>query len=144
MSKLNSDKTMFNYDQVNPSLDHIFITEGPIDSFFIKNSVAVAGIQEKSKQSLTSVQKSQLDKMFLMQHVWVLDSQWLDPTSRSKSEKLLEIGACVFIWPENIGKKFKDINDICVNFDINHISSKFILDNTYCGVKGTIKLKQIK
>lgn len=144
LSKMNSDKTLFNYNNISSSTDNIFITEGPIDSFFIKNSVAVAGIQEKSKSSLTTAQRNQLDKMFLMQSVWVLDSQWLDQASLLKTEKLLKGGACCFLWPEDLGKRFKDINDVCVHFDINCVTDSYILNNTYCGVKGLVRLKQIK
>jgi hypothetical protein len=144
LSKMNSDKTLFNYNNISSTTDDIFITEGPIDSFFIKNSVAVAGIQEKSKGSLTSTQKDQLDRMFLMQSIWVLDSQWLDRASLLKTERLLKDGACCFIWPPDIGRRFKDINDMCVHFDINCVTDSYILDNTYCGVKGLVRLKQIK
>ena len=144
LSKQNSDKTLFNYNNIESSADNIFITEGPIDSFFIKNSVAVAGIQERSKESLTSKQRAQIDRLFLMQSVWVLDSQWGDQASRLKSETLLTNGACVFIWPKNIGTRFKDINEMCVHFKLDHISEQFILDNTYCGLKGLVKIKQIR
>lgn len=144
LSKMNSEKSLFNYNNVSSSADNVFITEGPIDSFFIENSVAVAGIQERSKQSLTSLQSKQLERLFLMQTVWVLDSQWQDAASRMKTESLLKSGECVFIWPKNIGQRFKDVNDVCVYFNTNKITQKFILDNTYCGLKGIVKLKQIK
>ena len=144
LSKQNSEKTLFNYDNVHASAEHVFITEGPIDSFFIKNSVAVAGIQERSKQTFTPAQKDQLDKLFLVQSVWVLDSQWADTASLLKTKTLLQDGHCVFIWPRDVGKRFKDVNDMCVYFNVNQITEKFILDNTYCGLKGLVKLKQIK
>lgn len=144
LSKQNSEKTLFNYDNVTASSDHVFITEGPIDSFFIKNSVAVAGIQEKSKQTFTPAQKAQLDKLFLVQPVWVLDSQWLDRASLMKTKTLLHEGHCVFLWPKDVGQKFKDVNDMCVYFGVDQITEKFILDNTYCGLKGIVKLKQFK
>lgn len=144
LSKLNSDKTLFNYNQVESSSEHVFITEGPIDSFFIKNSVAVAGIQERSKQTLTTIQQKQIDKLFLTQSVWVLDSQWKDSASLRKSELLLKSGHCVFLWPKDIGKRFKDINDLCIYFKIDEIKPDYILKNTYCGLKGIVKLNQIK
>jgi len=144
LSKINSEKSLFNYNNVSSSADHVFITEGPIDSFFIKNSVAVAGIQERSKQSLTSLQSQQLDRLFLMQPIWVLDSQWQDETSRLKTEILLKNKQCVFMWPKELGQKFKDINDVCIYFKIDSISEQFILDNTFCGLKGIVKLKQIR
>lgn len=144
LSKSNSDKVLFNYNNIDSGTDNIFITEGPIDAFFIKNSVAVAGIQERSKKSLTTAQSEQLDRLFLTQRVWVLDSQWQDETSRVKSEMLMQDDQCVFIWPRDIGMRFKDINEMCVYFKINQVTEKFILDNTYCGIKGLIRLKQIK
>lgn len=144
LSKSNSDKTLFNYNNVCSSAENVFITEGPIDSFFINNSVAVAGIQERSNQSLTTMQKQQLDRLFLMQTVWVLDSQWSDQASKTKSLSLLKSGECVFIWPQDLGTKFKDVNDVCIHFKINSLSEQYILKHTYCGLKGLVKLKQIK
>lgn len=144
LSKIGSEKTLFNFDNIQSSADNIFITEGPIDSFFIRNSVAVAGIQENSKASLTKVQQQQMEHLFLTQSVWVLDSQWQDTTSLKKSRTLLDAGECVFIWPENIGRECKDINDICTKFKIDEVSEKYLLDNTYCGLKGIVKLSAIK
>ena len=144
LSKQNSEKTLFNYDNVESGADNIFITEGPIDSFFVRNSVAVAGIQERSVNTFTTTQKAQIDRLFLMQKVWLLDSQWSDQASLTKSEILLKSGACVFIWPKDIGTRFKDLNDMCIHFKINEITSDFLLENTYCGLKGVVKLKQIK
>jgi len=144
LSKQNSEKTLFNYDNVHASTENVFITEGPIDSFFIKNSVAVAGIQEKSKQTFTPAQRKQMDKLFLVQPVWVLDSQWLDNASLMKTKTLLHQGHCVFLWPKDIGQRFKDINDLCLYFNINQVTEKFLLDNTYCGLKGIVKLKQFR
>jgi hypothetical protein len=144
LSRTGSDKSLFNFNNVRSGADQVFITEGPIDSFFIKDSVAVAGIQERSKQSLTTVQKNQLDQLFLMQSVWVLDSQWSDEASKQKSASLLKDNQCVFIWPRDIGRRFKDINEMCIHFNLNEISSQYILDNTYCGLKGTVKLNNIR
>ena len=144
LSKQNSEKSLFNYNNVSSGSDHVFVTEGPIDSFFIKNSVAVAGIQERSQTTFTPTQQAQLDRLFLMQTVWVLDSQWQDEASLRKSEILLKNGSCVFLWPENVGKQFKDVNEMCVYFQVNEITSDYILEHTYCGLKGIVKLKQIK
>ena len=144
LSRSGSDKSLFNFNNVRSGAEQVFITEGPIDSFFIRDSVAVAGIQERSKQSLTTVQKKQLDQLFLMQSIWVLDSQWLDSASKLKTASLLKEDKCVFIWPKDVGQKFKDINDMCMHFNINEISSQYILDNTYCGLKGIVKLNSIR
>ena len=143
LSKVGSEKTLFNYDNLESGTDHVFVTEGPIDSYFIRNSVAVAGIQESSKQTFTSIQQNQIDRLFLSKIVWVLDSQWLDTASRQKTETLLRSGECVFLWPKSVGTRFKDVNDLCQHFRISELSEQYILDNTYCGLKGIVKLKQI-
>lgn len=144
LSKTGSDKSLFNFNNVGSGADNVFITEGPIDSFFIKDSVAVAGIQERSRQSFTKTQQEQIDQLFLKQTVWVLDSQWLDQASYLKSSNLLKSNQCVFIWPREIGKRFKDINELCVHFELNEISTQYLLDNTYCGLKGLVKLKGVR
>jgi hypothetical protein len=144
LSKTGSQKTLFNINRIDPDIDHIFIFEGPIDACFVKNGVAVAGIQENSDSSMNSKQKSQLQKFPLHSKVWVLDSQWQDRASNIKTKNLIEQGEAVFIWPEEYGKRFKDTNDMAVGLGINEIPYKFILDNTYTGLKAQVILGQIK
>lgn len=62
LSKLNSEKTLFNIDNIKPDQTTIYITEGPIDAFFINNAVAVAGIQSNSKNKFSSKQSKQIDR----------------------------------------------------------------------------------
>lgn len=144
LSKIGAEKTLFNIDQVNSDYDTIYIFEGPLNAFFTKNSVAVAGITE-GKQSFTPRQKQQLDNTLkFYQKVWVLDSQWVDNASLNKSETLLKQGQKVFIWPEKFGKRFKDFNDIAITCNINEISHNFIQKNTFEGLEGIIKLSEIK
>jgi hypothetical protein len=76
--------------------------------------------------------------------IWVLDSQWIDNASLSKSEILLKEGETIFIWPENFGKRFKDFNDICVACKVDEISSEFIQKNSFKGLEGILKLAEIK
>lgn len=143
LSKSNSTKSLFNYNNISSSAENVFITEGPLDSCFVENSVAVAGIQQSSNNSFNEIQKAQIDRLFLVQRIWLLDNQWNDETSRQKTSKLLEQGECVFIWPKKLNQH-KDINDVCVHYDIDHVSEQFLLENTYCGLKGLIRLKAIR
>jgi len=122
----------------------VFIFEGPINSFFTKNGVAVAGIQERSQQSFTLKQLEQLSSLALYKKIWVLDSQWIDNASRSKSKILADQNETIFIWPEKIGRKYKDFNDLAMKFNINEISAKFIADNSYKGMGAKIALEAIK
>tara|TARA_R110002110_G_scaffold51928_1_gene151724 strand:- start:771 stop:1553 length:783 start_codon:yes stop_codon:yes gene_type:complete len=136
LSKTNSEKSLFNVDNLsNP--EHIFIFEGPIDAFFVLDSVAVAGIQDNNRFSFTSIQQNQLDSHFLSKRVWVLDN---DNTGVSKSHLLLQQNETVFIWPEEL-QKFKDINDLCMHTNRDEISREFILKNSYRGLRGSVRLK---
>jgi hypothetical protein len=143
LSKQSSDKSLFNIDNINSSINTLFITEGPIDSFFIENGIAVAGIQEHSKNLYTKKQRAQMNKFMLHEKIWVLDSQWLDKTSCTKTGILCEMDEKVFIWPKNIGTVYKDVNDMCVGCNINRLPHKFIKENTFTGIKGKVKLSEI-
>jgi hypothetical protein len=144
ISKINSAKSLYGFDNIDSSLDNVFIFEGPINSFFVKNGIAVAGIQEKSRQSFTLKQLEQLSSLALYKKIWVLDSQWIDNASRSKSKILADQNETIFIWPEKIGRKYKDFNDLAMKFDINELSAKFITDNSYKGIGAKIALEAIK
>lgn len=135
LSKANSEKTLFNVDNLNDP-DNVFIFEGPIDSFFVKDSVAVAGIQDTGKLALTESQQRQLDRYILSKKIWVLDN---DTTGRSKSRKLLEQDECVFVWPREL-RSYKDFNDLCVKTARDEISREFVLRHSYCGLKGLVRL----
>lgn len=136
LSKVNADKTVFGIDKIDIDKDNIFIFEGPIDSMFIKNGVAVGGIH------LSEVQEKQLSKFPLLKKIWVLDNQKLDKASNEKTKKLLEQGETVFIWPVEL-KKFKDINDVCIEFKLNHITNKFVIKNSFEGIEGVLRLQKI-
>ena len=121
-----AQKPLFNVDKVSNNYDEIYIFEGPMDAFFVKNSVAVAGITEKGR-SFTDRQQQQLDGASLI-----------------KSEALLQQGERVFIWPEKFGKRFKDFNDIAIACKINEIKHEFIQKNTFKGLEGIVRLSEIK
>ena len=143
LSKSNADRTLFNINKVDRNSEYVYIFEGPINAFFTKNSIAVAGINE-GKQSFTSRQQEQLDNVLRLQtKVWVLDSQWIDNASFAKSKILLEQGFKVFIWPEKIGKQYKDFNDIAIAAKKDEISAEFINKNTHEGLTGILKLTEI-
>lgn len=144
LGRVGAEKTLFNIDKVTNDYDTVYIFEGPINAFFTKNSVAVAGITERGK-SFTTHQQQQLDTTLrFYDTVWILDSQWVDRASLIKSEVLLQQGESVFIWPEKFGKKFKDFNDIAIACKIDEIKHEFIQKHTYNGLEGIIRLSEIK
>lgn len=144
ISKIGGEKSLFNVDRIDPCSENIFIFEGPINAFFCKNSVAVAGIQERSYNTFTGIQSEQMQKFPLHRKIWVLDSQWIDNASSLKTQKLLEMGESVFIWPEKEGLQYKDFNDIAIDRKIDEIDASFILSNTYSGINGSLQLAKIR
>lgn len=144
ISKQGSDKTLFNFNKIDSNLDSYFIFEGPFNSCFCVNGIAVAGIQETSYQLFTDKQQQQINQLHFMQRIWVLDSQWLDSAALKKSLILAEQNEHIFIWPEKIGKRMKDFNDIAVHANIDQISTEFIKSNTYTGLRAQVMLKSIK
>jgi len=143
LGKVNGERALFNLNKITPDLDYIFIFEGPIDAFFVQNGTAVAGIQERSNKNFTTLQEEQLATFRLYEKIWVLDSQWLDKASREKTIKLIETGETVFIWPEKVGKKFKDINDLCLAVGRDFIEPEFFIKNSYTGLKAKLMLSGI-
>lgn len=143
LSKINGEKSLYNINKISNDLEYIFIFEGPIDAFFIKNGTAVAGIQENSTNTFSTLQEQQLLPYKFFKKIWVLDSQWQDKASKNKTSKLLESGETVFIWPENMGKKFKDINDYCVSNKLDSIDPEFIIQNSQEGLKAKLLMSVI-
>tara|TARA_R110000764_G_scaffold144681_1_gene232457 strand:- start:2642 stop:3577 length:936 start_codon:yes stop_codon:yes gene_type:complete len=144
LGKVGSEKTLFNINKVSSDHDKVYIFEGPLNAFFTKNSVAVAGITEKGR-SFTPRQEEQLNTTLKWyDKVWILDSQWVDRASLIKSEVLLKQGETVFIWPETIGKRYKDFNDIAIAAKKDEISWEWIEKNTYQGLAGIVKMTEIQ
>lgn len=137
LSKVGFEKSVFNINKISPEIDDIYIFEGPIDSCFVRNGVAVAGVSKGDKLDLTDLQRSQLSPFSLTHRfVWVLDNQSLDETSREKTLKLIQSGQHVFIWPKSI--KYKDFNEWAISENLNEIPIEIIKNNIYCGERDTI------
>jgi len=143
LSKVNGEKSLYNVNKISSNLEYIFIFEGPIDAFFVKNGTAVAGIQEKSSNTFSTLQEHQMLSYKFFNKIWVLDSQWQDKASRNKTNKLIESGETVFIWPENVGKKYKDINEMCVDRDLSQIDPEFIISNSHKDMKAKLLMSII-
>lgn len=143
LSKVRGERSLFNINQIDTGLEQIFIFEGPIDCFFMRNGIAVAGIQEDSINSFSPLQEKQLFEFNLFKKVWVLDSQWKDTASKKKTASLVESGETVFVWPEKYGKKYKDFNDICIDQKLDCIDTSFVNENSFSGIKARLILTNI-
>jgi hypothetical protein len=142
LSKKDSERSLFNIDKVDENIPYIFITEGPLDSTFIRNGIALAGISESGSDIFTEKQKLQIQLFPLHELIFVLDNQWNDQTSKKKSKALLEAGKRVFVWPKEY-REFKDLNDVCVAYKLDEFPYKFIQKNSYSGMTGKMKISEV-
>jgi len=78
-----------------------YIVEGPIDSMFLPNCLAVAG---------GDLQSIKIDKK---QCVLIFDNESRNEHTVKKLMKSIDDGWSVVIWPKD--KKFKDINDLVIS-----------------------------
>ena len=81
--------------------EHTYIVEGPIDSMFLPNCLAVAG---------GDLQSIKIDKE---KCVLIFDNEPRNEHTVKKLMKAIDDGWSVVIWPKD--KNFKDINDLVIN-----------------------------
>jgi hypothetical protein len=104
----------------------VYVVEGPIDSMFLDNSIAMVG--------------ADIDKMFFLSNfetdfVMVYDNEKRNRQIVDRMENAIDLRLPIVIWPNDL--KEKDINDmILVGID----ASKIIKENTYMGLEAKAKL----
>ena len=123
---LKDDKPkVYGFDKVNTD-ELIYVTEGPFDSHFLGNSIAMCG----SDVDLSS---------FNHQFVFVFDNE---PRSReicTKIAKTIKQGHKVVIYPKHI--KEKDLNDMTL---AGHDVQSMVESNTYQGLEANLKFTNWK
>ena len=90
-----------------------YITEGPIDSLFLPNAIAVAG----SDLEIQSLKRKA---------VYVFDNEPRNGEIVNKMKKLIEKNYKICIWPKSL--KYKDINDM-VMAGMTPVEVQGIIDN---------------
>ena len=116
---------LFGLERADTTRD-FFVVEGPIDSFFVNNCIAMAG-------SDVSLNK------YLSNAIICYDNEPRSNEIVSKMRKSLDEGYRIVIWPDSI--KQKDINEMVLNgIDVNDI----IQNNIYSGLSGTLHLNTWK
>jgi hypothetical protein len=118
---------IFGLETIDPS-KRVYVTEGPFDSMFVDNAIAMAGADVSSCPELAD-----LDLVF------VYDNEPRNKQITDRMEKHIKAGNCVTIWPRDI--KQKDINDmVLAGHNVQHILD----NNSYNGLKSTLKFKEWK
>lgn len=80
----------------------IFVVEGPIDSMFLPNCIAMAGSAINLEDIFPNKPKEEI--------VIVMDNEPRNKQIVSQIDKYIDLGYSVCIWPDNINEK--DINDM--------------------------------
>ena len=100
----------------------VYVTEGPFDSTFIRNSIAMCGAD------------ADISKWGISNAVWIYDNE---PRNREIVKRIatkIEDGNSVVIYPNTIVEK--DINDMML---AGHDVQKLIESNTYSGLEAKLK-----
>lgn len=106
LSKFDSVKYPFNLPKLDASLGYYMAFEGAVDAMFVRNSIALTGV------NLTEEQAEFLGPFDLfMKRIWVLDNPFIDETARTKAMKLADKGEYVFSWPTQM-RRFKDVSEL--------------------------------
>ena len=100
----------------------VYITEGPFDSTFIPNSIALCGAD------------GDVSKWGIDDCVWIYDNEPRNSEILSRISRVIEMGQKVVIWPSTI--KEKDINDmVLTGLNVQDV----IESNTYSGLEAKLK-----
>ena len=99
----------------------VYVTEGPIDSMFIDNSIATAGGDLVSALGNLQSSKSSM--------VIVYDNEPRSRDTIKKLDKAIMQGYNVVIWPENLDHK--DINDMVLAGMSTEFITHILKTNTY-------------
>ena len=108
----------------------VYIVEGPFDSMFIDNSIAMVG--------------ADMDKMFLLTNfetnfVLIYDNEKRNKQIVNRMEKSISGHFPIVIWPDTISEK--DINDMILSgLDVQSV----VESNVYSGLQAKTKLTSWK
>jgi len=112
---------IYGYDKVNLN-KNVYVLEGPFDSFFVENSVAMCGADIN------------LEQINILHPVYVYDNEPRNKEIHSRIFDKIENGSKVVIWPRTI--KEKDVNDMILSgLNVQDV----IESNTYSGLEAKLK-----
>ena len=125
--KIDGDKDkVFGLDRVDRSKP-IYVVEGPLDSLFLDNCIAVAGADFNNLRGDLTV---------------IYDNEPRNREINKQIEKTIDQGKKVCLWPDHI--KHKDINDMVVAGSTKEQIQEIIVDNTFSGVAAKLRFSEWK
>ena len=117
---------VYGYDNINRKFP-VYVVEGPFDSHFVSNCVALCG----SDGDLKCLETCDL--------IYVYDNEPRNKEIVSRIERCIRNDKRVVIWPNNIREK--DINDMVLN---GHNVMNVLESNTYSGLKAQLQFNTWK
>jgi len=123
------DRLWYGMWRANPK-KVVYVVEGPIDSLFVPNTVAMVGAGAIEKIP---------DRFKDTEMVFCLDNEPRNPHIVNYVEKLIEMGKSVCIWPDSLTEK--DINDMIYRMSASEIK-KMIDKNTFSGLEAKLRFNQ--
>ena len=128
-----SKPLIFGLDAVNKT-EKIYVTEGPIDSLFLPNALAMG-----SSNNLNGLKQFIDDPS---KFVLVMDNEPKNKDICNIVEKAIDLGYNVCIWPSHI--EYKDINEMVLS-GMKPEDVKLIIDcNTVSGLEAKLRITQWK
>ena len=117
---------IYGLDSINEKLP-IYVVEGPFDSTFVSNSVALCG----SDGDVRCIEGSDI--------IFVYDNEPRNREIVNRIDKCISRGESVIIWPNGIIEK--DINDMVL---AGHDIMNVLKSNTYSGLEAKVKFNNWK
>jgi len=126
-----NEPLIFNLNKVDET-QTIYVTEGPIDSLFLPNSIAVAGSDF-----------GKLDEGLKEQAILIYDNEPRSIQILNKISQVIEDGWRVVIWDDKRIGELKDINEMVNALGIDSVMNA-IENNVYQGLSAKLKLGKYK
>ena len=117
---------IYGLDKINPDKT-VYVVEGPFDSTFVKNSVALCG----SDGDMAHLKGSDI--------VFVYDNEPRNKEILQRIERCIDRGERVIIWPRSI--EDKDINDMVLS---GHDVMSILESNIYSNLEAKVKFNNWK
>ena len=122
--KLEDRDKIFGMDRVNKDKT-ILVVEGPLDSLFLDNCIAVAGADfGKIKGDLTII----------------YDNEPRNKEVNKQIQKTINAGRKIVIWPDHLNHK--DINDMIIAGYSKEQIQEIITDNTFVGAAAQLRFAE--
>jgi DNA-directed RNA polymerase subunit RPC12/RpoP len=115
---------LYGFDEINWS-KNVYVVEGPFDSMFIDNAIAMVGADLNVDSILNN---NKID------YVFVYDNEKRNKEIVNRMEKVISDGHSIIIWPDDL--KEKDINDMILS---NLPVMEIVKNNTYKGLQAKAK-----